>query len=79
LVSGYEDRLMKKFEHEADATRSYEECDACGILELLRPLPARGEIFIVLEGVVPGVYTTRLSLMISGLDWRGGRVVSYVG
>ncbi|KAJ3726339.1 hypothetical protein C8R42DRAFT_640004 [Lentinula raphanica] len=79
LSSNYEHRLMKKFQHEADATRSYNECEAGGILELLRPLPHSREIFIVAEGSLPGVYVTRLSLMIEGLDWRGGRVVSFVG
>ncbi|KAJ3766069.1 hypothetical protein FB446DRAFT_794451 [Lentinula raphanica] len=79
LSSNYEHWLMKKFQHEADATRSYNECEAGGILELLRPLPHSREIFIIAEGSLPGVYVTRLSLMIEGLDWRGGRVVSFVG
>ncbi|KAJ3823094.1 hypothetical protein F5880DRAFT_1482869 [Lentinula raphanica] len=82
LSYDYEHRLMKRFQHEADATRSYKECEACGILDLLRPLPHNREIFIVAEGALPGVYlmlSSRLSLMIEGLNWRGGRVVSFVG
>ncbi|KAJ3738048.1 hypothetical protein EV360DRAFT_26343, partial [Lentinula raphanica] len=77
--SDYTHRLMKRFASKAEATTSYKECESCGILELLRPLPKSKEIFIVIEGVLPGVYDSRLGLMIQGLDWRGGRVVSFAG
>ncbi|KAJ3766248.1 hypothetical protein FB446DRAFT_794280 [Lentinula raphanica] len=52
LSSDYTHRLMKRFASKAEATTSYKECESCGILELLRPLPKSKEIFIVIEGVL---------------------------
>ncbi|KAJ3991000.1 hypothetical protein F5050DRAFT_1876397 [Lentinula boryana] len=51
-----------------------------GIPELLaEQQPADNERFIVIEGVKPGAYKNRKSLIMDGLQYRGGVVYRFVG
>ncbi|KIK60629.1 hypothetical protein GYMLUDRAFT_109686, partial [Collybiopsis luxurians FD-317 M1] len=71
--------LFKKFNDEVTARTCYDEVFMSGVLDLLRPIPMKGEIFIVIEGAVPGIYEKRVKLLHVGLAWHGGKVVSILG
>ncbi|KAJ4463181.1 hypothetical protein C8J55DRAFT_567854 [Lentinula edodes] len=79
LTQFYEHRLYKKFDSFQKAWMFWTEVKDSGILGLLRDPPTKGEIFIVTKGALPGVYANRMSLLIEGLAWRGGEVMSGIG
>ncbi|KAF9067371.1 hypothetical protein BDP27DRAFT_1191049, partial [Rhodocollybia butyracea] len=64
----------KKFDDFRTAKMYYNEVCNTGILNLLKPVPCRDEIFIVIRGVNPGIYKKRYELLNKGLGWRGGYV-----
>ncbi|KAJ3715183.1 hypothetical protein C8R42DRAFT_726115 [Lentinula raphanica] len=57
----------------------YQEFVDTGIADLLQNESVTNENFIVCQGVKPGVYSNRKSLVIEGLQYRGGVVVRYIG
>ncbi|KAE9391996.1 hypothetical protein BT96DRAFT_1058816 [Gymnopus androsaceus JB14] len=79
LCDGYEHRLNRKFSSLKQAQTFYQECLDSGVLDLLRGPPTESEVFIIVKGGEPGVYTKRLTLLIDGLAWRGGVVMVGTG
>ncbi|KAJ3717367.1 hypothetical protein C8R42DRAFT_644622 [Lentinula raphanica] len=79
LTQFYKHCIYKKFETRALAEKIHAELAKSGVLNLLRPQPVKDEVFIVLKGVCPGVYTKRLDLLVRGLAWRGGEVMGTTG
>lgn len=59
LCQGYEHRLFRKFDDQQKAEMYWEELNESGVLDLLRDVPQRDEVFIVIKRVEPGVYTNR--------------------
>ncbi|KAJ3829174.1 hypothetical protein F5878DRAFT_531053, partial [Lentinula raphanica] len=57
----------------------YQEYVVTGVADLLKNEPDPSENLIVCEGVKPGVYSNRKSLIMQGLQYRGGVVVCYLG
>lgn len=54
----YAHHLFKKFNDYDCAKMYWEEAVETGVTALLKPEPVKGEVFIVLAGIRPGVYTT---------------------
>ncbi|KAF9065533.1 hypothetical protein BDP27DRAFT_1188220, partial [Rhodocollybia butyracea] len=69
----------KSFKGFSTAKRYYDEVHDAGILDLLKPVPVPNEVFIVIQGVHPGVYTKRYELLSKGLGWQGGYVIGAAG
>ncbi|KAJ3965623.1 hypothetical protein EV361DRAFT_938453 [Lentinula raphanica] len=67
--------------NDVDRARAfYKEYVDTGVAVLLQNNPAVAcENFIVCHGVKPGVYDNRKSLILTGLQYRGGVVVRYIG
>ncbi|KAJ3755174.1 hypothetical protein EV360DRAFT_86151 [Lentinula raphanica] len=79
LTQFYKHCIYKKFQSRAQAEMIYAELVESKVLNLLKPQPVKNEIFIVLKGVCPGVYTKRLDLLVRGLAWCGGEVMGSNG
>ncbi|KAJ3871091.1 hypothetical protein F5051DRAFT_312527, partial [Lentinula edodes] len=75
----YNHCIFKKFNDYPTAKMYYEELVDSKILDLLQPAPEKDEVFIVIQGVRPGVYVKRISLCVEGLAWQGGEVMATVG
>ncbi|KAK7020270.1 hypothetical protein VNI00_017762 [Paramarasmius palmivorus] len=71
--------LIKRFNDAALGIQCYDDCVSYDLLKLLAVPWEAGEYFVVLVGVVPGVYNGRGQLMKCGLRWRGGEVVRVLG
>ncbi|KAJ3748993.1 hypothetical protein DFH05DRAFT_1520591 [Lentinula detonsa] len=72
--------VIRSFSTRQLAEEFYEEFVDAGIPELLaEQQPADNERFIVIEGVKPGAYKNRKSLIMDGLQYRGGVVYRFVG
>ncbi|KAJ3859105.1 hypothetical protein EV359DRAFT_86801 [Lentinula novae-zelandiae] len=76
ITQFYEHHLYKKFDSFDMAWMFWTEVKDSGILDLLRDPPTKDEVFVVIKGASPGVYVNRMSLLIEGLAWRGGEVMS---
>ncbi|KAJ3981973.1 hypothetical protein F5890DRAFT_1476522 [Lentinula detonsa] len=62
------------------AHQFYDEFLDSGVAELLAEnKPTQDERFIVVEGVAPAAYKNRKSLIMDGLQFRGGVVYRYIG
>ncbi|KAK7015550.1 hypothetical protein VNI00_019084 [Paramarasmius palmivorus] len=72
-------RLIKKFPDAKLAKKCYDDCVRWGVLDLLAEPWAANELFIVVKGANPGVYSGRGRLLKVGLRWRGGYVVRVLG
>lgn len=59
ICQGYEYRLFRKFGDHEKAQMYWDEVNDTGVLELLREEPSNKDVFIVIKGVTPGVYTSR--------------------
>ncbi|KAJ3990935.1 hypothetical protein F5050DRAFT_1538742, partial [Lentinula boryana] len=62
------------------AHQFYDEFLNSGVAKLLAEnKPTKDERFIVVEGVAPAAYKNRKSLIMDGLQFRGGVVYRYIG
>lgn len=59
LCDGYEHRISKRFNDKARAQMYFDECKDSGVFDLLQDVPCDDEVFFVLKGAQPGVYTKR--------------------
>ncbi|KAJ4489745.1 hypothetical protein C8J55DRAFT_389430, partial [Lentinula edodes] len=75
----YNHRIFKKFNDYPTAKMYYEELVDSKILDMLQPAPEKDEVFIVIQGVRPGVYIKRCVACSIGLAWQGGEVMATVG
>ncbi|KAE9395676.1 hypothetical protein BT96DRAFT_791434, partial [Gymnopus androsaceus JB14] len=78
-IKKYKYAVFKSFSTLEEATNRYNEAKHTGIINLLADEPQPGDIYIVIEGVKPGVYMQRGTMMASGLDWRGGLAMVTTG
>ncbi|KAL0568066.1 hypothetical protein V5O48_013927 [Marasmius crinis-equi] len=71
VVKGFTDPALA-----SDFYREFSQSDAANVLSYQ---PCDNERFVVIKGVKPGVYDTRKSLIIDGIQYRGAVVRRFVG
>ncbi|KAJ3737575.1 hypothetical protein DFJ43DRAFT_1148698 [Lentinula guzmanii] len=72
--------VICSFSNRQLAHQFYDEFLDSGVAELLAEnKPTQDERFIVVEGVAPAAYKNRKSLIMDGLQFRGGVVYRYIG
>ncbi|KAJ3801687.1 hypothetical protein GGU11DRAFT_741363 [Lentinula aff. detonsa] len=72
--------VIRSFSTRQLAHQFYDEFLESGIADLLAEQnPTKDERFIVVEGVAPAAYKNRKSLIMDGLQFRGGVVYRYIG
>ncbi|KAK1223599.1 hypothetical protein PQX77_013528 [Marasmius sp. AFHP31] len=74
-----ESHIVKGFLDPKLAADHYNDFVNSDASKVLAHSPSEGERFIVVEGAKPGVYDDRRSLVIFGLQYRGGRVRRFIG
>ncbi|KAL0058010.1 hypothetical protein AAF712_015329 [Marasmius tenuissimus] len=71
--------IVKGFVDPKVAAELYQEFVQSDAPKVLAHSPCENERFIVVEGAAPGVYEDRKTLIIFGLQYRGGRIRHFVG
>ncbi|KAE9388765.1 hypothetical protein BT96DRAFT_835809 [Gymnopus androsaceus JB14] len=69
-VRGYPNAVFKAFNNIEQARLHYKEAKCTGVIQLLKQDPQPDDIYIVVQGVRPGVYL-HCTLMAAGLAWHG--------
>ncbi|KAE9390552.1 hypothetical protein BT96DRAFT_782189, partial [Gymnopus androsaceus JB14] len=78
-IRNYNNALHKSFPNLEQAELHYQEAKNTGVINMLKHDVQADDVYVVLQGVKPGVYICRGLMMSDGLGWWGGVVMALNG